>query len=595
MATARAVPPLAGCVVTAAVDFGTSCSGYAFTFRHEPMRIYTNAWRANGATTTTKAPTVILFDPDGEFHSFGFEAEEFYTELIEAEDEENKDEYKKWFYFQHFKMELYRQKRLTMETELEDVEGKSMSAFRLFSESIGYLKQRLMGDVRNTNSKIQDDDIFWILTVPAIWSEPAKRFMREAANKAGIDNCRLRLVLEPEAASIYCQANCTLRDLQAGGVVKLEPFQVDHTYIVADLGGGTADIATHQVLHGNKLRELFRATGGDLGAAKVNNNFTMFLKDIFGDDVIDDFQRRSRVSYMELMRDFENQKKSVRMEATKPMRIRCPPALTECIQEHHHKSITEYLKDTGANMLTYKADKFHISAKMVDIFFKDVSDNIVQTIIDIFKLQQVRIDSLLLVGGFADSEYLHEKIKTEIIKIAPAINFIKPEEAGLHVLKGAALTTVLQTVICERISPFAYGLRMAVPFEKGLHPDCSKEMRKSGSYCSDIFEKFIEKGRILKIGETIKYAITTSITNAVSKLEDRSIELFRSSEPDPKYTFGDSCERVAKIVLEHPREGWPDIAVFEVEILIGETEFEIDVVNGTTGQKLTATVDFLGH
>jgi hypothetical protein len=47
----------------------------------------------------------------------------------------------------------------------------------------------------------------------------------------------LRLVLEPEAASVYCQANCTVRNVQAGGIVELHPFPVDHTYIVADLGG----------------------------------------------------------------------------------------------------------------------------------------------------------------------------------------------------------------------------------------------------------------------------------------------------------------------------------------------------------------------
>ena len=55
--------------------------------------------------------------------------------------------------------------------------------------------------------------------------------------QAGIDNCRLRLVLEPEAASVYCQANCTVRNIQAGGIVELRPFPADHTYIVADLGG----------------------------------------------------------------------------------------------------------------------------------------------------------------------------------------------------------------------------------------------------------------------------------------------------------------------------------------------------------------------
>ena len=54
----------------------------------------------------------------------------------------------------------------------------------------------------------------WVLTVPAIWDDEARKFMRFAAEQAGIggggDDCaakdaapsRLALALEPEAAAI---------------------------------------------------------------------------------------------------------------------------------------------------------------------------------------------------------------------------------------------------------------------------------------------------------------------------------------------------------------------------------------------------------
>lgn len=51
--------------------------------------------------------------------------------------------------------------------------------------------------------------IRWVLTVPALWSEEHKQYMRKAAVAAGIiDNIsspNLLLCLEPEGASIQCR------------------------------------------------------------------------------------------------------------------------------------------------------------------------------------------------------------------------------------------------------------------------------------------------------------------------------------------------------------------------------------------------------
>ena len=52
---------------------------------------------------------------------------------------------------------------------------------------------------------IRPCDINWVLIVPAIRSDAAKQFMREAAAEAGIPGSQLMLALEPEAASILCK------------------------------------------------------------------------------------------------------------------------------------------------------------------------------------------------------------------------------------------------------------------------------------------------------------------------------------------------------------------------------------------------------
>ena len=97
-------------LVVAAIDFGTAFSGYAFAFRHDyekdPLCIKVNPqWEAGGRCLIShKAPTTVLLNPKKEFHSFGYDAENKFSEL--SGDEEHND----WYYFRRFKMELYKQK-----------------------------------------------------------------------------------------------------------------------------------------------------------------------------------------------------------------------------------------------------------------------------------------------------------------------------------------------------------------------------------------------------------------------------------------------------------------------------------------------------
>lgn len=93
-------------IIVAAIDFGTTFSGYAFSFRHEyeqdPLRVNASQWTTGSRMSISlKTASTVLFRPDKSFDSFGFEAEDRYSEL--ALDDEHRD----WFYFRRFKMMLY--------------------------------------------------------------------------------------------------------------------------------------------------------------------------------------------------------------------------------------------------------------------------------------------------------------------------------------------------------------------------------------------------------------------------------------------------------------------------------------------------------
>ncbi|VDI61183.1 Hypothetical predicted protein [Mytilus galloprovincialis] len=75
-------------LLVAAIDFGTTYSGYAFStrsdFERDPLKIRANqAWNAGGRQLLSlKTPTVILLDKDKKFVSFGYEAENQYSDLL---------------------------------------------------------------------------------------------------------------------------------------------------------------------------------------------------------------------------------------------------------------------------------------------------------------------------------------------------------------------------------------------------------------------------------------------------------------------------------------------------------------------------------
>ncbi|VDI39861.1 Hypothetical predicted protein [Mytilus galloprovincialis] len=173
-------------LLVAAIDFGTTYSGYAFStrgdFNKDPLKIHANqAWNAGGRQLLSlKTPSVLLLDKDKKFVSFGYEAENQYSDLMM--DKEHED----FYYFHRFKMKLHKNKHLATTTMIEDITGKSALAMDVFSLSIQALKDHLMKTLVNRGTTMTVKDIRWVLTVPAIWTDAAKQFMRKSAEKVKI-------------------------------------------------------------------------------------------------------------------------------------------------------------------------------------------------------------------------------------------------------------------------------------------------------------------------------------------------------------------------------------------------------------------------
>lgn len=60
---------------------------------------------------------------------------------------------------------------------------KKLPASTVFAHCIRYLKDHLLTEINKSFPGTSNDEVDYVLTVPAIWGERAKRFMREAAKE----------------------------------------------------------------------------------------------------------------------------------------------------------------------------------------------------------------------------------------------------------------------------------------------------------------------------------------------------------------------------------------------------------------------------
>ena len=95
-------------LMVAAIDFGTTFSGYAFStrahFEKDPLKIRANQAWVSGQKylLSLKTPTTLLLTKAGKFVSFGYDAEMKYYNNIALE-----NEMEDYLFFERFKMKLH--------------------------------------------------------------------------------------------------------------------------------------------------------------------------------------------------------------------------------------------------------------------------------------------------------------------------------------------------------------------------------------------------------------------------------------------------------------------------------------------------------
>jgi hypothetical protein len=242
--------------------------------------------------------------------------------------------------------------------------------------------------------------------------------------------------------------------------------------MVVDCGGGTVDLICHELLANNKIREITRPTGGSYGSSFVDKEFIGFLRRKLGSSAIALLEKEHYNVLQYMVQKFCR-------------RVKIPFTGDRSNFQPYEMDLDDYswLKDIikeGREKQLLREANWSIYVEYDDI--KGMFDHCITKIIHLIReqlaqLQNKKCSTIMLVGGFSESEYLQTRIKKEFNKIVPNISV--PSQPITAVVKGGVqfglraetmanrrkmpdirvivgLGIVLQFILLKYLFPFIY-------------------------------------------------------------------------------------------------------------------------------------------
>ena len=554
--------------IYAAVDFGTVNTGFAIHLPNYPdvqVRLFENADRI---------PSIVLLDENKKFVAFGHTAKTQFCAMT-------KEEQDKHYFYQLYKLQLVGSNMLSSTATIVDFsKKKSMKTLALFTIIFRHLTERSFQKLTDANMANFKDNVNWIITVPTIWSHSAREFMRQAALNAGITENNVRLVLEPEAAALSSR-----QQLLNG---KPKGFR----YILADMGGGTVDICAHELLGGGQIKELCRSMGGCSGGKSVDNKFEAFMVSLFGGEVWTNLKEDHANIYMDIMNEFEEQKRQF-STATSVTVLRVEPVLLNLLRETNegHNELQMVIPETKyADSLTFNVEtsRLTLTNSIMETFFNDSIEKVIVLIGEVVnecRSRKLPMNTLILAGGYSESPYVREKIANEF-----AANYTVLQEPDPRnvVARGAVLIGKTEKNFIQRIAKVCYGMEQLEEFNGRKHKETYKRTIGDTSYCSR-FGIVIRKGDLLTHGKTFSYISKYRKPGTTEFLHPRIVYL--SEENNPSFC----CEEgmVAKIDIGSPNSPGVDNHTLRYDVVVDDIELVFKITNLTTHRLEGITVRYL--
>ena len=528
--------------VVVGIDFGTSGTGYAFSYNN-PKDIRVGRFINQGVES--KVPTQIILDSKlEEVLAFGNECSNY----INSNGLFKKGE----LFFRKIKMNIYKGVNMikpqnsSKEFPLEDV----------ISKILEYIKEQSFKCIQDSNPKITIEQIKYVVTVPAIWDLSMKGVMIKACEKAGLLNQKTDILnffaLEPEAASIYC--------LEEGEekTIDQDCFNPGHSYIICDLGGGTGDFVTHCLDFDGNIVEKYPPIGGNYGSDEIDKEiFEQVLYELFGFKDYNSLQKKNNeieknqweeeslfYEWEKFQEEIQKKKKITEYLKDKSFLVNC-----QIFKDFVDQSLKEIVEDYNSRCnerwkVTIKNEKIWLLDFPYNIFFdliEEHSKKIIEQIKNICEKVQ-GIDGILYVGGYISNDILFNNIKQNFNLL-----HLRPSPPEIAVVKGAVLFGLNPDKIKIRIFPYTLGFNCDDYWDENIHGE------KGTKYINEIDHSFLclnSFHTFIKMGEAIPK--NHSITHNFFTLNSRNLILkfFKTQKDNPILWTEDGVELIGSDTID---------------------------------------------
>ena len=560
-----------------AIDFGTSRSGYAFASVHDEEKI---AYRVGNwpdqPFQTPKTPTLLLVDGEGKVHKCGYSALKHIATVSSAETQE-------LVIADMFKMSLFRTEVPGSKQPQIKRGGRAFDTYPLVVQYLRWMKNLAVDGISRTlTGAWKDQEVRWCLTIPAIWTNEAKGLMRQAAIDAGLigtesnESKRLNLVLEPEAAAVYCQTHGRNNE-----VTRLLPGD---RFMVVDCGGGTLDITTHCVTDDHGLDALSEASGGPYGSMYVDREFRRLLEQKLGSEAMHVLSSQFPMAELKMLEEWERIKCGFSGQKDFRDRVSIHNPFYGYLQKNHPKEMEALASEQEGDdyVIFFNHD-------LMTKLFDDVLNGILDAVQKQLKTLNGDCDYIFLVGGFSESRYLQSRLNELFDTLKSRTRLVIPNDPSRAILGGAVAYGLNPSLIRTRRSRYTYGVGCSYPFDETLDKGKSHYFNDENvKYCSGRFGIHVRRGEAVPVDQE------TSIEFSPCHRTDTFAEFqaYRSRSANPRYDNEDGVVPLGKKVRVSLPMGKTNHERRVIATMkFGGTEVSIVLLQPTTGEKSEATFD----
>ena len=421
------------------------------------------------------------------------------------------------FIFHHFKnikMNLYK-KIYKIKASNSEKEADIVYIIKLI---LIETKKRALEQVKMTEILLDEKDIHYTITVPAIWDIKSKQIMIDAAQAAGLiredDDFSNFFALEPEAASIYFSHCCNNETECIYNMITKD--KIEMSYILCDYGSGTVDIVTQKrklIKNEFQFEELYQPVGGDYGANKINEYFIdriiipLIGEENFNKVKIASYESEDYTYFVEFENSIEKFKKTfsnLKKQKDNSFEIDCELFKLADKNLNIKEKIENFNKNHIWKLESNKNNDFKIKFpyQIIYDFMLELVTKVINIIIPITK-SIPEVKTIIFSGGASLSPLIYTIFGESALQ---GINFVRSANPEVAIAKGAVLFSMNHNIVSPRIAKYTFGIKVCRDWDENKYKNGGiKEYNTFDDLyeCINIFYKFITKGDNLRPDDVI--------------------------------------------------------------------------------------------